>query len=383
MQAFTTSVAIIGAGPAGLATATRLAQQGIDFLIIDQLPEAQNTSRAAVIHAATLTALSVLGLTEPLLRQGIRVPHFRVRDRDTILLPVSFSGLRSSTPFALMIPQDETEAIMLRRLEELGHNVMRPLVLEAVQRRQTGATLSCHGPMGSVEISCRYVVGADGEHSTVRHEAGIDFPGDTYGSFLLADVKMAWPLPRDEVTLFFSGEGTLVVAPMSGERFRVVAQKPGAPAQPTIADVQAVIDGRGPGNGSMVQELLWGSRFQVHHKLADRFFDDPIVLLGDAAHVHSPAGGQGMNLGLRDAVALSHALGEAVRSGSERALIDYSHSRRSAARRMLSITDRLTKVATARSPLVRWLRNRLIQALSTMPLMRKRAALLLAGLDQE
>lgn len=381
MTSYSTTVAIVGAGPAGLATAIGLAQQGVDFIIIDMLQQAQNTSRAAVIHAATLMALEGLGLAERLIRQGIKASHFCVRDRDTILMPVDFAVLPGSKPYALMIPQDETEAIMIDRLAELGHGIIRPLSLDRVDQGDNGAKLTCHDPQGLVEISCRYLIGADGEHSTVRQQAHVEFPGDTYGSFLLADVRMDWPLPRDEVTLFFSAEGTLVVAPMSDARFRVVAQMLDAPSQPVQADIQAVIDTRGPRQNAVVEEVLWGSRFQVHHKLADTFLSGPNALLGDAAHVHSPAGGQGMNLGLRDAVALSAALGTAIATGSQDALTRYALQRREAASQMLALTDRLTKVATLRSPTMRWIRNRAIGAAGTLPAVRKRTALLLAGLD--
>jgi 2-polyprenyl-6-methoxyphenol hydroxylase-like FAD-dependent oxidoreductase len=374
-----TDVLIVGAGPAGLATAIGLAQQGVDFIIVDGLAEAQNTSRAAVIHAATLEALGGLGVTEAMIAQGIKVPHFRIRDRDSVLLHTDFSKLNSPTPYALMIPQDESEAILIERLRGLGHEVRRPVWVKTITQSGDGVTVEGEGAEGAVTIAARYLVGADGEKSMVRAAAGIDFPGDTYGSFLLADVRMDWPLKKDEVTLFFSGAGTLVVAPMSGERYRVVAQLPGAPSQPTIADVQAVIEARGPRKGARVHEMLWGSRFQVHHKLADRFRDGPVALVGDAAHVHSPAGGQGMNLGLRDARALAAALAETLRSGEEAPLDAYASQRRAAAEEVLEMTDRLTKVATMTNPTMRWLRNRAISLASAFGAVRDKAALTLAG----
>ncbi|BCH20695.1 FAD-dependent monooxygenase [Mesorhizobium sp. L-8-3] len=378
-MAVITDVLVVGAGPAGLATAIGLAQRGIDFRIVDALPEAQNTSRAAVIHAATLESLRGLQVEGRLIAQGIKVPNFRMRDRDSVLLHVDFTGLPSPTPYALMIPQDESERILIDRLAALGHVVERPVRLQGIEITGGRIRAGCVGPHGELVIEARYIVGADGEKSTVRTQAGIGFPGETYGSFLLADVRMDWPIAKDEVTLFFSEAGTLVVAPMSGDRHRVVAQLPDAPSVPTVSDVQKVIDTRGPRSGAGVREILWGSRFQVHHKLADRFRDGSVLLVGDAAHVHSPAGGQGMNLGLRDAAALSQALAEAIRNGSDAALDGYAAARRSAAAEVLATTDRLTRVATLSDPASRWLRNRAIGALGFLPVVRSYAARKLAG----
>lgn len=377
----TIDVLIIGAGPAGLATAIGLAQRGVGVRIVDALPEASNTSRAAVIHSATLGCLRELGVAEPIIAQGIKVPNFRVRDRDAVLLHIDFAGLPSPTPYALMIPQDETEAILVQRLSALGISIERPVRLTGFERTGGGIRATCHGADGPFAIDCRYIIGADGEKSSVRGTAGIAFRGDTYGSFLLADVRMDWPIAKDEVTLFFSQAGTLVVAPMSGDRYRVVAQLACAPPVPAITDIQQVIDARGPRSGARVRELLWGSRFQVHHKLADRFRDGPVLLVGDAAHVHSPAGGQGMNLGLRDAVALSDALAEAIRSGSDLPLDRYASARRSAAAKVLSMTGRLTRVATLANPALRWVRNRLIAVAGSSSGIRRSAAMTLAGFN--
>lgn len=376
-----TDVVIVGAGPAGLALAIGLADRGVDFVILDGLAEAQNTSRAAVIHAATLAALERLGVAERLVAQGIKVPNFRIRHRDRILAHADFSKLEAATPYALMIPQDETEAILIGRLASLGHSVRRPASVTGIEAVGEEGLVRYEAAGRAGTIRCRYVVGADGSKSLVRSGAGIGFPGSTYGSFLLADVRMRWPLKRDEVSLFFSAEGVLVVAPMSNDRYRVVAQAAEAPSVPTVADIQRVVEARGPTSGAEVREVLWGSRFQVHHKLADRFLEGPVVLLGDAAHVHSPAGGQGMNLGLRDGAMLAGSLAEALARGSRAPLEHYAQTRRSAAEHVLRMTHRMTSVATVRSGPRSLLRNSILAAAAQLPPLRRKFARTLAGVQ--
>lgn len=379
MRRLKPEVLIVGAGPAGLASAIGLARHGIDFIIVDALPEAQNTSRAAVIHAATLETLDELGVADTLVSQGIQVPHFRIRDRDDVLLHADFSQLPGPRKYALMIPQDESERILIERLRDADHEVMRPTRFLSLRREADGIRAECADAEGILEIEARLLIGADGERSAVRGQAGVAFPGATYGSFMLADVRMEWPIEREEVSLFFSDDGLLVVAPMSKSRYRVVAQLQDAPASPSVANVQQVIDSRGPRSGAIVRELLWGSRFRVHHKIADRFQDGRVFLVGDAAHVHSPAGGQGMNLGLRDAWALAEAIAGALRHGDGHALDTYAEERRRAAAKVLRMTDRLTEVATLPNPAMRSLRNRVISMAARLPAVRRRVAHTLAG----
>ena len=164
-------------------------------------------------------------------------------------------------------------------------------------------------------IRARYVVGADGIHSTVREQAGIGFEGGAYQeSFALADVRLRGEVPADEVILFWAKAGLTVVAPLPGDIYRIVAPVAEAPEEPSVAFIQQILDDRGLGAGRMVvTEVIWGSRFRIHHRVADTYRAGRLLLAGDAAHVHSPAGGQGMNLGIQDAVALADALAACAR----------------------------------------------------------------------
>ena len=217
----------------------------------------------------------------------------------------------------------------------------------------------------------------------MRHQGADDPAGDTYEhSFVLADVRMSWTLRSDEVMLFVSPEGLVVVAPLPDGHYRLVATVDDAPEHPGIADVQHLLDTRGPQNGAaLVHEIVSSSRFRVHHRLADRYRAQRTLLAGDAAHVHSPAGGQGMNTGIQDAVALGHALTAVLAGrGDESELDAYERTRRPVADRVVAFTDRMTRMATLRSRRSRAVRNAMIRMIGRIPAVRRWLATEIAGL---
>ena len=378
----TTDVVIVGAGPTGLTLAGILARERVPFVLVDRLAEGSNTSRAAVVHARTLEVLEEIEVTDRLRAGGLVVPRFTLRDRDRVLLTIRFDGLSTRYPYTLMIPQNATEAILLARLREMGGDVLRPHEVTDVRQDADGVTATVTADGGSRTLRGRYLVGADGMHSVVRERAGVGFTGGTYEqSFALADVRMSWRIPGDEVMLFLSPDGLVVVAPLPGGRHRIVATMDDAPEHPDIADVQRLLDTRGPVAGAArVEEIAWSSRFRVHHRIVDRYRAGRILLAGDAAHVHSPAGGQGMNTGIQDAVALGRALTAVVRGAKESRLDEYDRVRRPVAQRVVAFTDRMTRMATLRTPRARAMRNILVGLIGRIPAFRRFLAMELSEL---
>ncbi|MFF5177034.1 FAD-dependent oxidoreductase [Micromonospora sp. NPDC000316] len=373
-----TDVLVVGAGPTGLATALTLARRGVDVTVLDQRAEPPITSRAAVVHAYTLEVLDLVGAAAPLVAQGVRSPGFTVRDRDRVLLRVPFHDLPSRYPYALLVSQAVTEAVLAGQLADLGVRVRRPA-------RLTGLSPTGGGVLAQVDgqaVRARYVVGADGLHSTVRQAAGIGFTGPTdQESFVLADVRVDSSLPCDEVALFLARSGPLVWAPLPDGVVRLVAAVPTAPADPGREYLQALLDERGPARRpDRVTDVLWGSRFRVHHRIADTYRAGPVLLAGDAGHVHSPAGGQGMNLGICDAVAAGTALADVLAGGPETLLDDYDTQQRPMAEDVLSLAANLTRLATA-SPVRRPARDVLLRLIGLVPPARRKVALRLSGLS--
>lgn len=381
-----TDVLIVGAGPTGLALALSLARAGIDFLIVDRLAKGLNTSRAAAVHAHTLDVLERIGVAGDLVSQGIDVPVFSVRDRDSRLLSLDFRQVPSRHATILMIPQHETEAIFEDKLTAAGKSVHRGVTATRILRKDKGAVVHLDTPEGDAIVEARFVVGADGLHSVVREAAGIAFDGQSFPeSFVLADVRMDWPLATSEVTLFLSPQGMVVVAPLPGDRYRIVATYENAPEHPDAATIATILQTRGPkGDDIAIHEVLWSSRFRVQHRLARSYREGPFLLMGDAAHVHSPAGGQGMNTGLVDAIVLGDLLAEVLEEGApETRLDDYERLRRPAAADVLTLAERLTRIATVRNPVMKLVRNAALRTIAFLPGTRRSLLMNMSGLSRE
>ena len=378
-----TDVLIAGAGPSGLTLAAELRSLGASPVVIDRQPAAVNTSRAAVVHARTLEVLEQLGVTSKLLAEGIKVPVFRVRDRDETIITVDFKNIPSSYPFTLMCPQDRTERILLERLQSLGGSVIRPCALRSFIAGSEGVNAIVATDDGMHQIAAKWLVGCDGMHSAVRAQSGIGFFGSEYQeSFVLADVHMDWPLSREEVSLFFSPDGLVVVAPLPDDRFRVVATADVSPDAPDAEFIQSLLNARGPRSApNRIRNVVWSSRFHIHHRVSENPRKGRILLCGDAAHVHSPAGGQGMNTGIQDSVMLARALAETLKDGKEARLDEWAFKRHRVAKDVVSLTDRLTRIATTKSGLARVIRNAAIKVVSTMPPVRNAIAFRLAELN--
>jgi 2-polyprenyl-6-methoxyphenol hydroxylase-like FAD-dependent oxidoreductase len=373
-----TDVLVVGAGPTGLTVAASLIARGVRTVTVDKQAQGANTSRAAAVNARTLEVLEDLDVARRMVKAGLIAQRFTIRQGPQVLIPVDFSELPTAHPYTLMLSQADTERLLLERLHELGGEVIRPKVVSRIVQDADGVTATFED---GESIRAGYIVGADGMHSTVRDQAGIGFGGGEFTeSFTLADVRLGGEAPSDEVVLFYAKEGLSVLAPLPDNIFRIVAPTPEAPQAPSAEFVQSLLDTRGFGPGrTVVTELLWGTRFRIHHRVADNYRAGRLLLAGDAAHVHSPAGGQGMNLGIADGISLAAALSETLHDGSDAALDRYCTVQRRRAEQVLRLTGRLTRISTLPRPL-RPIRNSAMRLAAQVPAVRRQLALQLSGL---
>jgi 2-polyprenyl-6-methoxyphenol hydroxylase-like FAD-dependent oxidoreductase len=386
-----TEVVIVGAGPTGLTAAVRLARLGIPYVLLDARAEPTSTSNAALVHAASLELLAELGVGDALVAAGRRIDRIAMVDGGRPLLRVPFAGLPTRYPFALGVPQSTTEALLLRQLAGPAGTVRRRHRVRTVNADGDAITVTgtaeSPGDPAPFAIRARYVIGADGSRSTVRTALGLDFPGQTYPSqFVLADVALTGAgQADDEATINMSAHGVTVIAQLPSGNHRIVATVDAGvevPDRPDGAFVDALLRDRGI-TARSAAEPAWSSAFRVHHRVAATFRDGRVFLAGDAAHIHSPAAGQGMNTGIADAFDLATRLAAVLAGQADESSLDaYDRVRRAVALEVLAFTDRLTRVAMMRNPAARIARRVGTGTVGRLRPVQRRLAMWVTGLQR-
>jgi 2-polyprenyl-6-methoxyphenol hydroxylase-like FAD-dependent oxidoreductase len=363
-----TRVVVVGAGPVGLSLAIDLARQGIECRILDRNPEPVRESRAIAIQARTLEVFAAMGVVDSVLAAGQRIHGANIVAEGRRILHFNFDELSSPYPFAIDLPQSETERLLAARLAELGVRVERPV--EVTSLNQDAAGVSVHTWDSSIRAD--YAVGCDGAHSTIRKVLELPFEGSADDEhFVLADVPLNWDQPEDEWYLAFHEEGLLTLFPLPGGIYRVIAEAP-ANTPADVDHLRRIFDERGPKNARF-GDPVWLSSFHISHRKVSQYQSHRVFVAGDAAHVHSPAGGQGMNTGIQDAHNLAWKLAMVLRGNAPESLVEsYSAEREPVARSVLALTENLTSIATLRHPISQKIRNRLIPILAGFEILEHR-----------
>jgi len=369
-------VLIIGAGPTGLTLACELLRRGVPCRIIDKLTAPVAESRAFGIQARTLEMLEDMGIVQQFLAHGQPIRGGMIKINSGVVR-IDFSRLPSHYPFILLLGQSHTEKLLTEHLAALEGTVERNRELIMLSQDQGGVNATIRSDDGTTEeIRADWLVGCDGAHSITRKMLGVTFQGEQFPEqFTLADVHVAGQLPPSQLYLHAHPRGLFGLFGLSGNLLRIIATNPpldaaGQLLEPSIPLYQHMLVERGPGN-LQITDAVWMSHFRIHHRVVDRLRVGRCFLAGDAAHIHSPAGGQGMNTGMQDVYNLAWKLAlVSQRKCDPRILDSYERERLPIDRGIVHRTTMLTSTMTSADPLVRSLRDHLAPLITAAPIVR-------------
>jgi 2-polyprenyl-6-methoxyphenol hydroxylase-like FAD-dependent oxidoreductase len=370
-----TKVLIVGAGPSGLVLALWLNKLGVPLRVIDKAAQPGTTSRALAVQARTLELYRQLDLTDAVLAEGYRTDAVNLwaqgEHRARFSLGAMGAGL-TPYPFLYIYPQDRHERLLIARLEARGIKVERPAELVGYEDHGDRVVAHIQQPDGSSETcEASYIIGCDGAHSVVRKVMGTGYPGGTYPQlFYVADIEGTGPALNGELNVDLEESDLLAVFPLArAGRARLVGTIRDERAERETTLTFDDVSYRVINNLKIdIQKLNWFSTYRVHHRVAEQFRRGRAFLVGDAGHIHSPAGGQGMNTGIGDAINLAWKLAAVVQGRAPDGLLDsYEAERTAFARRLVATTDRAFRFITADGPVADIVRTRV--APTVLPLM--------------
>ena len=374
---------VVGAGPTGLVLAADLLARGIRTRVIDKGDGVALQTRAIGIHARTLEVLDMMGLAGRFTERGQVVRQLRFYSRGRCLTSLEFARCGSRFGFLLDLPQDQTERLLRARIAELGGTIEQEAELTGLTPRAGAVTATVRRPAGQTQtITAGYVVGCDGAHSRVRRELGLTFHGHPYPQdWLLADVLLGGDLPdgdlpEDAIHAFFRPDGLPVIFfPMRGHRWRLTLPFAGDRGEqaPTLAEIQHLTSQRAP-RPVTVSDPTWLASFRCHRRSASAYRRGRVLLAGDAVHIHTPAGGQGLNTGILDAHNLGWKLAlVASRPGPDALLDSYGAERRPVAEEVIRLTHALVHYGTISHPVKRRVRDVVVPVLGRSAAIQRRA----------
>lgn len=380
-------VLVVGAGPVGLALAAECLRHGATVRLIDRLGQPSEKSKALAIWASAMEALHGMGCAEAFLKNSFAGEKLVITAEGKAIGSVDL-GLEVDSPFhgARLLPQAETERILTSHLRFLGGSVERGVELISFEEGAEGVKSRLRLTDGREEVvQSRWLVGCDGAHSLVRHRLGFEFEGSALEeNFILADVRIDPEPEPNQVVVDWGGDGVLALFPVTEGTWRVVANRknPELSGDPTLGEIneQFALHGREEWRAS---DPTWLSNFRISERKASGFYKGRVMIAGDAAHIHSPAGGQGMNTGIQDAFNLGWKLGLLARGHgeAERLLASYEAERAPVAAKVVEEAEMRTKVALLKNPVLRALRNFGVSTVARTRQAQEAMALNLSGLD--
>lgn len=381
-------VLISGAGPVGLTLANELVRHGISVRIVDKSAQRTDKSKALVLWSRTLELFDDAGYAQDFMSSGMRGHGAQISTGKQVIAKISFDLVDSRFAYALLIAQSETERVLEERLNAAGVTVERLVELTGFTDKGTSVEATLAKANGEKEtFEADWLVGCDGAHSAVRHGLGFAFEGSTQQShWALADGPIVGLEPKDHLHIFWHRDGILAFFPIVGDRWRIVANLGSAKdgethPDPTLAEINALMAHRGSPD-IVMSNPVWLAAFRINERKVKDYARGRVFLAGDAAHIHSPAGGQGMNTGMQDAFNLAWKLALVIEGAAKPSLLDsYSRERSAVGDRVLKNASQMTDAATLSNPLLQELRNTILRFAVSFPLIQHKIADQLAEMD--
>ena len=362
---------IVGAGPVGLSLAKELCLFGITPRIIDKNIVTTTESRALALWSRTLEHLALRGEVDDFIAQGLKMEGIEAYSNGLKLFKLNFERLKTPYPYALIVPQSQTEQILHAHLIKLGGQVERGVELRSYAVTDHGIEVVLwHHDTDQEEKTCvDYLLGCDGAHSMVRHGLNVNFKGVMEEeTWILGDVDVEGPLSRKTMSSFFSKKGAMAFIPMPNGQIRLFTSRGCIDDRPvTLEELQADVDYACPFTLKL-SNPTWMTPFKINERVSNHYHIGRVILLGDAAHVHSPAGGQGMNTGMQDAMNLGWKLAEIARGGREDILLaSYALERRHVGKEVVEHAARMTHMIMMKNKLLVKVRNLVFPRLVKLP----------------
>jgi 2-polyprenyl-6-methoxyphenol hydroxylase-like FAD-dependent oxidoreductase len=351
-------VLIVGAGPTGMTAAMELARCGVPIRIVDKLLAPSTTTRALAVQARTLELFEQRGLSQEMLRIGNKATTTTIYGSGQCLGKVHLEEIESRHNYILLLSQSETERILREQLDRQGVSIERGVEMIACTQLSSGMQAVLRNQEGELEeLEAAYLFSAEGAHSTARHILGLPFEGKSRDqSYALADLHLDGDLPDDELSIFLGEQGFLAVFPMGDRHFRFIAtdpeNHPQTDREPTLTELQQLCDADSH-IPLQLRDLTWSSRFRINSRMLPTLRKGDVFFGGDAAHIHSPAGGQGMNTGIQDTIDLSWKLALVLQGKAVPELLDtYEEDRLPVIRSVVTKTETATDAFNSNNAIV-------------------------------
>ncbi len=376
-------VLVVGAGPVGLFAANELIRHGLSCHIIDKKNTLSEHSKAAAIHIRSLRMLDDSGFLAEVLQQGHKIVGMTFKAKGEIIMQGDFANVDAMLHYLIDLPQNKTEKIFYDGLRYKGQDVSWLTELTQIEQTEDSVIATVKNGETESQLKAKWLLACDGSHSTIRHLLNLNFVGAEYKEhWWLADVDLAWENPSDRMIAYLNEKGPSIFFPLGPKRYRIVTRvDEGEPENPSLEEFQSHVASR-ISDTFKISNPDWLTGFNIHHRQIEQYHHGRIFLAGDAAHIHSPMGGQGLNTGMQDVYNLAWKLAYVQHKKMPADILESYHIERHAVgKNVVHDSDRLTKMVNLNNPAAQFVRNHMMKLITSIPHLRNNMTSKMAELD--